>query len=218
MSDLLDKLRAPFPPEDIEWRPGAKNKDKSKCLALAYVDARAVQDRLDSVCGPEGWQDEVTIFGNTTLCRLGIKIGDEWVWKTDGSGETAVEAEKGAISKALVRVASKWGIGRYLYNTPPTWVEMDGNRIAAREHDKLRNVAARMAATTTPDPVADAVDAFIRNDLPTFQSADDLAEWMKGGLSDAFPTLKEGDPLYTRLRKVAGARWKALSQTKEAAE
>ena len=49
MSDLLKKLREPFRKEELEFRVGATNNDKSMGLALAYVQARAIQNRLDEL-------------------------------------------------------------------------------------------------------------------------------------------------------------------------
>jgi hypothetical protein len=49
-------LAAPFPPEEVSWRLGSTSKEKMRGMALAYLDARNVMDRLDDVCGPEGWQ------------------------------------------------------------------------------------------------------------------------------------------------------------------
>jgi hypothetical protein len=45
MSDLMQiekSLKAPFHPDDIEWRVGSTTKDKSRGLALAYVTNRAI--------------------------------------------------------------------------------------------------------------------------------------------------------------------------------
>ena len=47
MNKLLEKLREPFAREELEFRVGAVNKDKMEGLALAYVQARAIQNRLD---------------------------------------------------------------------------------------------------------------------------------------------------------------------------
>lgn len=52
MGDIdLRRLREPFEPSEIEWRVGATNKDKLKGIALPYITNRAVQNRLDEVCG-----------------------------------------------------------------------------------------------------------------------------------------------------------------------
>ena len=44
---MLSQLSIPFPVNKIHWRVGATTKDKSKGIALAYVDARDVMKRLD---------------------------------------------------------------------------------------------------------------------------------------------------------------------------
>lgn len=118
----LSKLADEFPREAVHWRAQTLTKNGDKALALAYLDARDVMDRLDEVCGPENWQSEFfeTPKGRV-ICRLGIRIGDDWVWKSDGAGDTAVEGEKGGVSDALKRAAVHWGIGRYLYRLPAVW-------------------------------------------------------------------------------------------------
>lgn len=113
----LERLKDPFAISDIEWRVQQANAKGAKpwVKVLAYVDARAVQDRLDDVCGPGNWKDEYSHLANGVICKLSIKIDGEWVTKQNGSPETNIESFKGGISKALVRAASTWGIGRYLY-------------------------------------------------------------------------------------------------------
>ena len=54
----LPRLADPFPPSDVEWKPGATTRDKSKGLAMAYLTSRAVQQRFDDVCGPADWRNE----------------------------------------------------------------------------------------------------------------------------------------------------------------
>lgn len=141
------KLSAPFAPDEVEWRVGSTTGDKKKGMALAYIDSRAVQDRLDAVCGPSGWQCRYPHVDKKTCCEIGIKIGDEWVWKADGAGDSDVEAEKGAFSDAFKRAAVKWGIGRYLYDLPSPWVALEpagrSFKIADSEHAKLRAVLTR---------------------------------------------------------------------------
>ncbi len=121
----FEKLKAPFDPAKVSWRVGAVTKDGTKAMALAYVDARDVMERLDEVCTPAGWQDEYPEIGTTTVCKISLKIDSEWVSKTDGAGTTDVEAEKGQLSDAFKRCAVKWGIGRYLYDIKSPWVEID---------------------------------------------------------------------------------------------
>ena len=129
----LDDLKKPFDPRLISWRVGATNKKKRdqdknlpfKGIALAYIDARDVMERLDSVCGAANWQNTHPHANGKTSCRIGIKIGDEWVWKENGAGDSAMDAEKGAFSDSFKRAAVLWGIGQYLYNVPNIWVELD---------------------------------------------------------------------------------------------
>ena len=115
-------LLKPFPKDKISWRAQTVTKDGKKALALAYIDARDVMERLDDVCGPENWQSNHFDCGNGRLgCTISIKIGDQWISKSDGAGDTQVEAEKGAFSGAFKRAAVSWGIGRYLYDFNNIW-------------------------------------------------------------------------------------------------
>ena len=128
MEDILAKLKEPFPGDLIHWRVGATSKDKKKGIALAYINARDAMKRLDDVVGFQNWQDEYTeTTSGRLICRLGIRLPEtnEWIWKSDGAGETQVEADKGAISDAFKRAAVKWGVARYLYFLPNKWVELD---------------------------------------------------------------------------------------------
>jgi hypothetical protein len=158
MTDIAAKLAAPFDPAIVSWRVGPTTKDKTKGMALAYIDARDVMRRLDEVCGPENWQDNYPWSdGKRVVCSIGIKINytgdrggqfpDEWVWKTDGAGDSDMEGEKGALSDAFKRAAVKWGIGRYLYDTDSPWVQIEqrGNSyvIPDAEKAKLANLLRR---------------------------------------------------------------------------
>lgn len=118
----LRALAAEFDPKAVHWRAQTVTKNGDKALALAYLDARDVMDRLDEVCGPENWQSRYTETARgRVLCEIGIRVDGEWVWKSDGAGDTAVEGEKGGISDALKRAAVQWGIGRYLYRLDAVW-------------------------------------------------------------------------------------------------
>lgn len=121
----FDALAAPWPPQMVKWRIGPRTKDKLKGQPLCYVDARAVMQRLDDVLGPENWQDEYVETTQRIICRLGIKVNGEWVWKSDGAGDTDMEGAKGGLSDAFKRAAVKWGCGRYLYNVKVPWVALD---------------------------------------------------------------------------------------------
>jgi hypothetical protein len=141
--ELFDALASPFPAESIDWRVGSTTSDKSKGMALAYIDARVVMDRLDSVCGPDGWQNNYSPSGNAAVvCNIGILMPNgEWIWKSDGAGHTDVEAEKGMLSDAFKRAAVRFGIGRYLYDLDSPWVELDDKRrIKPGEQKRLAEI------------------------------------------------------------------------------
>lgn len=154
-----NELTAPFHPKDIQWRAGATNNDKTKAMALAYIDARAVMERLDEVCGVDGWQSKVEVNGAVITAGIGIKANNEWIWKWDGSGQTDFEGEKGGISGALKRAAVHWGIGRYLYNLPGTWVECEkrGNSVVLKTTPSLPQwaIPGNVASTGHPQKTAE---------------------------------------------------------------
>ncbi len=121
-------LTAPFPADAIHWKPLAV-KD-TRALAAAYLDARAVMQRLDCVFGVGGWKDRYELVnGGSVVCTLSVKVDGEWIDKTDvGSpSEQADEGDKlkAAVSDGLKRAAVKLGIGRYLYRLPSQWVDYD---------------------------------------------------------------------------------------------
>lgn len=120
--DDVKLLFSEFPKEAISWRAQTMTKNGDKAMALAYIDARDVMDRLDSIVGSENWQDRYEFAGPRTICYLSINVDGQWITKADGAGDTDVEAEKGAISDAFKRAAVKWGIGRYLYSLSTPWV------------------------------------------------------------------------------------------------
>lgn len=121
--EIMKKLQEPFPAEDIEWRVGSTNSDKTKGIALAYVTNRAIMNRLDSIFGPFGWKNEFREWkGTSQLCGLSVKIDGEWITKWDGADDSQTEAVKGGLSDAMKRAGYQWGIGRYLYNLENSWV------------------------------------------------------------------------------------------------
>ena len=84
--------------------------------------------RLDKTCGPENWQNRYShVTEKGVVCEIGINISGEWIWKSNGAGETDIEGEKGALSDAFKRAGVMWGIGRYLYKLPNTWVPLHNN-------------------------------------------------------------------------------------------
>ena len=152
----LQKLSAPFPHDAVSWRIQGKPTERNGAwygMALAYISARDVMDRLDDVCGPENWQSEfVETVKGRIICRLSIRINNEWVTKSDGAGDTDVEGEKGAISDALKRAAVSWGVARYLYSSKTPWVKCEvGQKNGNAYWRKWIDDPAKAARLALPD-------------------------------------------------------------------
>lgn len=175
---MFEKLAAPFQPEAIHWRAQTLTKNKDKALALAYLDARDVMDRLDEVAGPENWQDSyVETVKGRVVCTLSIRSGDQWISKSDGAGDTAVEGEKGGISDAFKRAAVKWGIGRYLYDLTDVWAPCElynekWSKWKPEAHKQFR-AALEAAAKGRPAP---------KIELPTGAINDTTRDWVAGAI------------------------------------
>ena len=125
---LSMQLTAPFPVDAVHWKPLSVKGNRA--LAAAYLDARAIMQRLDCVLGVGGWKDSYSIVaGGSVVCTLSVKIDGEWVEKTDVGSPSEQPDEgdrvKAAFSDALKRAAIKLGIGRYLYRLPRQWVDYD---------------------------------------------------------------------------------------------
>ncbi len=167
INEIAAALLAPFPEAEIHWRAQSLTKQSPyKALALAYIDSRHVQSRLDAVMGISGWQCEYKHdLSGKTSCGIGLLLPTnagiyaakkavlsvsesetEWIWKWDGAGDTQVEAEKGAYSDSFKRAAVKWGIGRYLYDMPAQWIpcetyERGGKQVFSKfTEDPWKNV------------------------------------------------------------------------------
>ena len=134
----LSKLAEPFPLEDVEWRVSRAgvNRNGTFCLVLAYITTRAIQKRLDDVCGPENWRLEeprmLDVNGKSAFaCGISIRYHDdavvgsaEWITKWDVCEPTNVEPAKGGFSGSMKRAGAQWGIGRYLYYLDETFAEV----------------------------------------------------------------------------------------------
>lgn len=162
--DILDALARPFPADAVSWRVGqlAKPRDGEPApkegRALAYIDARDCEGRLDEVAGVN-WtsrheihllveKGEVSVL---CVCHLALLLetpaGWQWVSRSNGSGETDYEGQKGAMSKAFVRAASAWGVGRFLYalGSPKVKIQSFGktHTIDRSEEPRLRGIVER---------------------------------------------------------------------------
>jgi hypothetical protein len=141
--ETLRALGAAFPEDEIEFLPRANS--GGRALALAYIDARAVMRRLDSVVGAANWAfdfelvspDGKMVKGKLTVCG---------VTKCD-AGEASREDEilKSAVSDALKRCAVHFGIGRYLYYLPSVWAPYDSQKRQFTEQPRINPAAVAKA-------------------------------------------------------------------------
>ncbi len=138
-------LSAPFPETSIYWKAVAFADGNRRALMLPHLDARAVLDRLDAVCGPFGWSDYYHISGRNAVCTLTLVDPDtgKATTKTDvGTGDLAKPDDvKGAFSDALKRTAVKFGVGRYLYQLPKQWVDWNEDKKKPINEPKLPSSA-----------------------------------------------------------------------------
>lgn len=127
--ELRQALAAPFSNGDIEWRISATTQDKTKGLAVPYVTNRAIQNRLDSTVGIDGWQNEFKPWkdGKAQLCGISIYFQQQkqWLTKWDGADDSDFESVKGGLSDSMKRAAVEWGVGRYLYGMTQIWVKVE---------------------------------------------------------------------------------------------
>lgn len=128
-ADISKALAAPFDVRELKWRAEGKPYQDSKTqewktLAVVYVDARVVQDRLDEALGPGNWQNHYAAGPNGgVLAGISVRIDGEWITKWDGGENTNFSAVKGGLSDAFKRAAVCWGVGRYLYRSKRQFVK-----------------------------------------------------------------------------------------------
>lgn len=107
--------------DEIEVRISQIN-DKG-CAVLLYKNARCDMNILDETVNPENWQRRHYECKGNLFCSVGIKCGDEWVWKDDCGVESNAEKQKGEASDSFKRACFNWGIGRELYTAPFLWIQ-----------------------------------------------------------------------------------------------
>jgi len=144
--EVLAALGEPFKPESVEWRVTNTTRGKHglRGQVVAYADPRAYTDRLNGLLTPLGWTREYAVQtvqnfempqkgeGKSTLitakvlltCKvtiygLGTHAGTGEEWATDENALTRAEAQ------AFKRACSCFGLGRYFYNLPRVWVDLD---------------------------------------------------------------------------------------------
>jgi Rad52/22 family double-strand break repair protein len=140
-NEISRRLREPFDPKDVDFRvQGRANEQTGKAQVVAYIDARAVQDRLDAVVGAGNWSFDWTplVIDNGEVMVAKGTLTVYGVSKADAGSASNFEQSLGAVSHCFKRAAVHWGIGRYLYNLPMAWVPVERGRISEAVLNELR--------------------------------------------------------------------------------
>jgi len=143
LKSIKTALEAPFPAEAVHWKPQATNYQKGTGLAVAFADPRCYEDRLNYVC-PNDWSMEISLTHYAFPIQKQNKKG-EWYWTIVGTvmatcslticgvtrtstGESPADDQNAATSaeaQAFKRACVKFGLGRYFYNFPKVWKQME---------------------------------------------------------------------------------------------
>ena len=193
MADIdFNELARPIDKSEVKTRKGPGG------TALDYITSRTVMNRLDKNVGSANWRDEYTpLVGGAVLCTLYLRVGIEWVGKSDVGVPSKIEPEKGAHSDAFKRAAVKWGIGRELYEEGTAFEDAPPPMASQTPQDARKTAPPRKQAQppaqTEPDPVKDlAARTFPYGDeaktqkWPDFCATDD--KWTKS----FWPAVKSG--------------------------
>lgn len=156
LAQIAGELAAPFPYAQIELKPGATTKDKSRCLPMPYADLRAYEARLDDVAGIENWSTTYQMTARGVVCALTIcgvtksAIGD---YPADAGDENAATS---AQAQAFKRACSAFGLGRYLYSLPDVWCNYDQERRQIENPDRVAWEIYRRAGILSADEAKQA--------------------------------------------------------------
>src|ERR1019366_9129509 len=148
VNKLLPELEVPFSPDQVRWRVTNTTNDKKRGQIVPYADSRAYADRLNALFTPHGWTREYKVETMTNITRvrkgesilsgkvlvtctvtilgIGSHSGTGEEWADDDNGMTSADAQ------AFKRACSCVGLGRYFYDIPPIWVDLDQNRQPVR--------------------------------------------------------------------------------------
>ena len=148
VTELLAELEVPFSPDQVQWRVTNTTNDKKRGQVVPYADPRAYTDRLNALFSPQGWtreykietmsnitrvmKDESILSGKVlvsctvTIFGLGSHCGTGEEWADDDNGLTSADAQ------AFKRACSCFGLGRYFYDIPAPWVDLDQHRQPVR--------------------------------------------------------------------------------------
>lgn len=134
MDVILKELRRPFHSSKVKFKVASNTKGKS-AICVAYVDARDVQERFNSVC--EGfWSNTfreiyeggpfmqiVAVEATIKVVSLDYDISHSDIGAKDNENEDGSFGHKALYSDALKRAAVPFGVAAPLYSMPQLWLE-----------------------------------------------------------------------------------------------
>jgi hypothetical protein len=135
LDSILPDLRRPFPGERVDWKVQSVSKKGDSALVVAYVDARDISERLNTVC-PDQWSTKfTTIYGpnNDVLgveCALTIRTDEVALTRADvGIGDLDDDRMNAGLkthySDALKRAGVHFGINSCAYELPTIWINKE---------------------------------------------------------------------------------------------
>src|SRR3984957_7692067 len=144
IADVLLRLEEPFDKDEVKWLVAATSRDGRKGRVTPYANPRAYTDRLNEVLTASGWTRQYTVHTispvtrlkkdktiqtgkvlvtcTVTIAGIGTHSGGGEEWADDENAMTSAEAQ------AFKRACSCFGLGRYFYNVPEIWVEVNEYR------------------------------------------------------------------------------------------
>jgi hypothetical protein len=163
--ELLEALSVPFPADAVSWRAGSVSRDRKRAQALPYAEPRVYEDRLNAVC-PGDWSVVFRPWGESKLiCELtihGVTRSSTGEYEENARG--AVAQGTAAEAQAFKRACSKFGLGRYLYDIPLSWMDYDEEKKRLLETPQLParflpKAAGRQASAQPQEAAPKAHDA-----------------------------------------------------------
>lgn len=127
----LDKVEALLAAETPEGEAyfypkavvGSSNDHKALCVP--YITRQFVEDRLDDVVGPFGWETGVREEAGVLCFGIGIRNfeveGKPIVWKWDTGADTESMDANQSVTGGIKRAGRLWGIGRDISRLSSKW-------------------------------------------------------------------------------------------------
>lgn len=180
-TEQLKELRRPFPPEALKFKGQSASGNRTKALAVPYIDARLVIARLNHVVGPD-WRPEYDPTQTGMWCHLTLAGVTRSDFGTNESTQVGTK-QKGMVSDSLKRAAVLFGVGESVYASPSVWLN------AVDDYEKAGALIRTQGDKVKSIIVTDGGLALARKQYATWLEAHGTAEFGEplghGAVSDA---------------------------------